>query len=59
MNIQSARDEFLALMQALEEDPHHVQHVAMLAVHLFDELEDLHGLGNNDRLVLEAASTLH
>ena len=59
MNIQSARDEFLALMQAIEEDPHHVQHVAMLAVHLFDELEDLHGLGNNDRLILEAASTLH
>jgi exopolyphosphatase/guanosine-5'-triphosphate,3'-diphosphate pyrophosphatase len=59
MNPQTAREEFLALMQALEEDPHHVQHVAALAVHLFDELEDLHGLGNHDRLILEAAATLH
>ena len=59
MNIEAARQEFLALMHALEEEPHHVQHVAMLAVHLFDEVEDLHGLGDQDRLVLEAASCLH
>lgn len=59
MNEQSAREEFLALMDALEEEPHHVLHVAVLAVHLFDELEDLHGLDNHDRLILEAASTLH
>lgn len=59
MNTEAAREEYLALMQALEEEPHHVQHVATLAVHLFDELEDLHGLGDHDRLVLEAASTLH
>lgn len=59
MNIQSAREEVLALMQALEEEPHHVQHVAVLAVHLFDELEDLHGLSDHDRLILEAAAVLH
>jgi exopolyphosphatase/pppGpp-phosphohydrolase len=59
MNVQAARDEFLALMHALEEEPHHVLHVATLAVHLFDELEDLHGLGDHDRLLLEAAATLH
>ena len=59
MNIESAREEVLALMQALEEEPHHVQHVAALAVHLFDELEDLHGLGDHDRLILESASILH
>jgi len=59
MNIASAREEVLALMQALEEEPHHVQHVATLAVHLFDELEDLHGLGDNDRMILEAAGHLH
>lgn len=46
-------------MDALEEEPHHVLHVAMLAVHLFDELEDLHGLGDADRLILEGAATLH
>jgi len=59
MNIQSAREEALALMQALEEEPHHVLHVALLAVHLFDELEDLHGLSDQDRLILEAAAVLH
>lgn len=59
MNVAAAREEFLALMQALEEEPPHAQHVAMLAVHLFDELEDLHGLSDHDRLLLEAAACLH
>src|SRR5262245_5882586 len=59
MNAEAAREEFLALMQALEKEPHHVQHVARLAVHLFDELEDLHGLSDHDRLILEAAACLH
>ena len=59
MNVEAAREEFLALMQALEEEPPHVQHVAVLAVHLFDELEDLHGLSDHDRLLLEAAACLH
>ena len=59
MNIASAREEFLALMQTLETDPHHTQHVAQLAVHLFDELTDLHGLGDHDCLLLEAAACLH
>ena len=59
MNPQAAREEVLAFMHALEEEPHHVQHVAALAVHLFDELMDLHGLSNNDRLMLEAAACLH
>ena len=59
MNYDAAREEFAAMMQAIEEDPHHVQHVAALAVHLFDELAELHGLGDHDRLVLEAAACLH
>jgi exopolyphosphatase/guanosine-5'-triphosphate,3'-diphosphate pyrophosphatase len=59
MNDQSAREEFLALMQTLEEEPHHVLHVGNLALQLFDELEDLHGLGDQDRLLLEAAAVLH
>ena len=56
---QEAREEFQALMHALEEEPHHVLHVSALAVHLFDELEDLHGLGDHDRLILEAGAMLH
>jgi exopolyphosphatase/guanosine-5'-triphosphate,3'-diphosphate pyrophosphatase len=59
LDFQTAREEFLALMDALEEEPHHVLHVATLAVHLFDELEDLHGLGDHDRLLLEGAALLH
>ena len=59
MNVDAAREEFLALMQALEEEPPHVQHVALLALRLFDELEDLHGLSDHDRLILEAAACLH
>lgn len=59
MNVEAAREEFLALMQALEEEPPHVLHVAALAVHLFDELEDLHGLSDHDRLILEGAACLH
>lgn len=59
MSYCAAREEVLALMQALEKEPHHVLHVSRLAVHLFDELEDLHGLGDTDRLVLESAALLH
>jgi exopolyphosphatase/guanosine-5'-triphosphate,3'-diphosphate pyrophosphatase len=59
MNDTAALEEVMALMQALEKEQHHVQHVARLAVHLFDELEDLHGLGDADRLILESAALLH
>ena len=59
MNLPTAREEVLAFMQALEEEPHHVQHVAALALQLFDELEELHGLGDHDRFILEAAALLH
>lgn len=59
MTFPAAREEFLALMQTLEEDVPHVQHVSQLALHLFDELIDLHGLGNQDRFHLEAAAHLH
>lgn len=59
MNRPAALDEVLALMQAREKEQSHVQHVARLAVHLFDELEDLHGLGDDDRFLLESAGLLH
>lgn len=59
MSNAAALQEALALMQSVEKEPHHVQHVARLAVHLFDELEDLHGLGDPDRLLLESAALLH
>lgn len=59
MTSTAAREEFLALMQTLEEDVPHVQHVSQLALHVFDELMDLHGLGDQDRFLLEAAAHLH
>lgn len=55
----SAREEVMALMQRLEEEPHHVQHVARLALQLFDALEDLHSLTDQDQYILEAAALLH
>ena len=59
MNVDAARGEVLALMQALEEEPHHVQHVSFLALQLFDALTDLHGLDDHDRFLLESAGLLH
>ncbi len=59
MNRPAALEEVLALMSAREKEQPHVQHVARLAVHLFDELEDLHGLGDDDRFLLESAALLH
>jgi len=49
----------VALMRDKEARPVHVQHVAMLALQLFDQLVELHGLGDRERLLLEAASHLH
>lgn len=40
-------------------DEPHGLHVATLALSLFDQLRDLHGLGAQDRLLLRAAAILH
>ena len=37
----------------------HAQHVAFLASRLFDELRDLHGLGDHEALILQVAALLH
>ena len=59
MNESDAREEMLALMREKEARPTHVQHVARLALQLFDQLAVLHGLGDRERLLLEAAAHLH
>lgn len=46
-------------MHQLEARPVHVQHVAQLALQLFDQLSELHGLGLRERLLLEMAGYLH
>jgi exopolyphosphatase/guanosine-5'-triphosphate,3'-diphosphate pyrophosphatase len=59
MNPSAAREEFLALLRQTEPDLAHVEHVARLALQLFDQLAPLHGLGERERLLLEAAAHLH
>src|SRR6266853_948719 len=56
---ESAREEVLSLMRAMESQPLHVAHVTQLALQLFDGLLLLHGLGERERLILEAAGYLH
>ena len=55
----TTREEILALMREMENRPLHVQHVSRLALQLFDGLATLHGLGERERLMLEAAGHLH
>src|SRR5439155_3395647 len=59
MNEAEARLEFLDFMYELESEPEHVLHVAKLSLLLFDQLKELHQLGADDRLILEAAGCLH
>ncbi len=40
-------------------DEQHALQVARLSLSIFDQLEDLHGLGHRDRLLLECAAILH
>lgn len=59
MSIAEAQAEVVDLLRVWERRPRHVFHVANLALQLFDQLTALHGLGDRDRLVLEAAALLH
>lgn len=59
MNETGPRQEYLALMRAVERDIAHVLHVSRLAVQLFDGTALLHELGAADRELLEAAACLH
>lgn len=55
----TTREEILALMREMENRPLHVQHVSRLALQIFDGLVPLHGLGERERLMIEAAGHLH
>ena len=52
-------EEALELMRAMESQQNHVTHVTHLALQLFDGLSPLHGLGEQERVLLEAAGYLH
>jgi exopolyphosphatase/guanosine-5'-triphosphate,3'-diphosphate pyrophosphatase len=49
----------LSLARRYEYDPEHSHHVADLASQIFDGTSDLHGMGGQDRKLLEYAALLH
>lgn len=53
------RSSILALARSYHEDLIHAEHATELALHLFDETQHLHGLGESDSELLEAAGLLH
>ena len=53
-----ARRGVARLMERCDEDPVHSEHVARLALSLFDDLADLHALGGVERGYLEAGALL-
>jgi exopolyphosphatase/pppGpp-phosphohydrolase len=59
MNPVAAAFELRAAMERLEPEPEHTSHVAFLACRLFDDLRSLHGLGAEERVLLEGAACLH
>jgi exopolyphosphatase/guanosine-5'-triphosphate,3'-diphosphate pyrophosphatase len=52
-------EEIEALMRRHEREPLHVLQVRHLALMLFDEMTGFHGMGADERFVLEAAALLH
>ncbi|HEX9317037.1 MAG TPA: hypothetical protein VGA71_16705, partial [Actinomycetota bacterium] len=52
------RSSVVQLAELMDEDREHSQHVAALALDLFDRTAELHGLGDDAREYLEAAALL-
>jgi exopolyphosphatase/guanosine-5'-triphosphate,3'-diphosphate pyrophosphatase len=52
------RRSVLHLAKLMDEDPDHSVHVARLALDLFDQMQNVHGLGEDAREYLEAAALL-
>ena len=52
------RRSVVDLARVMDEDPAHSEHVARLALELFDATAERHGLGDDAREVLEAAALL-
>ena len=49
----------IGLAKRFEEDLGHAQHATDLSLELFDALQPVHGLGEAERTILEAAGMLH
>src|SRR5271154_3214028 len=52
-------DESLALRARYDEEPSHSDHVAVLALQIFDGLRPWHGYGSRPRELLHSAALLH
>ncbi len=53
------KNNVIRLARQLDPDSGHAEHTAHLALQLFDRTVSLHGLGSDERELLEAASILH
>ncbi len=56
---QEGLEAAAALAESYRYEREHAQHVRKLALMLFDALQPLHGLGDEDRFILAAAALLH
>ncbi len=53
------RSNVVRLARGLDPDFEHAEHCTALALQIFDRLDDIHGLGDEDRELLEMAGLLH
>ncbi len=58
-DVDVRRDAVLALAERSESDDAHGSHVARLAIEIFNQTRELHGLGDPHREILEYAALLH
>lgn len=56
---RSALDAVVAFARDCNDEREHTHHVTELAIELFDQLRDLHGMGPQERLSLQYGALLH
>ena len=59
LEVSQTRNAAVAIVKKYEIDQKHANRVGALALSLFDQTKNLHGLSKRDRLLLELAALLH
>ena len=59
LEVSQTRNAVLALVKKYDVDLKHANRVSALALSLYDQTKELHGLSKRDRLLLELAALLH
>ncbi len=59
LEVSQTRNAAVAIARKYDVDARHANHVARLALSLFDHTRAIHGLSKRDRLLLELAALLH